>query len=147
MRRVANVTHCTRLVTPSPEAASAKPFTVLVVDDEPGIVQFLKTALESEGYSVVGACNGAEALAAAHACSPDAILLDLLMPIMDGRTFAAVYRRTPGPHAPIIAMSASTKVLGPHAKLPEVFAHFDKPFELEELFEAVEIAIGEYRGA
>ena len=141
------MTHCTRSVSPPFEDAPGRPFTVLVVDDEPGIVEFLRAALESEGYSVVGACNGAEALAAARACAPDTILLDLLMPIMDGRTFAAVYRRAPGPHAPIIAMSASTKVLGPHAKLPEVFAHFDKPFELGELFEAVENAISEYRSA
>ena len=124
-------------------AESARPFTVLVVDDEPGIRDFLTTALESEGYTVFGACNGADALAAARERRPDVILLDLLMPIMDGRTFAAVYRRAPGPHAPIIAMSASAKVLGVNAKLPEVFAHFDKPFELDELFEAIETAIGD----
>ena len=42
-------------------------------------------------------------------------------------------------------MSASSKVLGPYAKLPEVFAYFDKPFELQDLFEAIENDIGDYR--
>src|SRR5687768_2885594 len=119
-------------------------YTVLVVDDEPGIRDFLATALENEGYAVLIATNGAEALEYARAQRPHVILLDLLMPVMDGRTFAAVYSQSPGPHAPIIAMSASAKVLGVNAKLPEVFAHFDKPFELQDLFDAIETAIGDH---
>lgn len=147
MPRVSSVTHCTRLLTPSVSSspATARPYTVLIVDDEPGIREFLRAALETEGYAVVDAANGAEALASVRASAPDVILTDLLMPIMDGRTFATIYRMDPGPHAPIIAMSASSKVLGPYAKLPEVFAYFDKPFELQELFDAIENAIGEYR--
>ena len=102
MPRVASVTHCTRLLTPSSSSdhASSRPYTVLIVDDEPGILEFLRAALETEGYAVVSAANGAEALGAVRACAPDVILTDLLMPIMDGRTFATIYRMDPGPHAP-----------------------------------------------
>ena len=136
------MTHCTALAPPP--SHPLRTFTVLIVDDEPGILDFLTTALETEGYTVLTAANGAIALSTAREHRPDVILLDLFMPIMDGRTFAVAYHHGPGPHAPIIAMSASSKVLGLNTKLPEVFAHFDKPFELDELFEALETAISDH---
>src|SRR2546429_8406175 len=62
---------------------------VLVVDDDPDIRELLFTALEDEGFEVVPAGNGQEALAIIETFRPDVIVLDLMMPVMDGWQFAA----------------------------------------------------------
>ena len=141
---------------------------VLIVDDEPDIRAFLEMALTDEGYAVLHAANGEEALDALRAHRPDVILLDLFMPVMDGRTFVAAYRHRPGPHAPIVTISASAKVLGgagkPHGgveddtgvrrtradasgTLPEVEANLDKPFELDALFGTIRNVVSRAGGA
>ena len=61
---------------------------VLVVDDDASIRELLSTALEDDGYEVVPAINGADALSVCERWRPDVIVLDLMMPIMDGWTFA-----------------------------------------------------------
>lgn len=60
----------------------AKP--VLVVDDDPDIRESLCTLLEGEGYTTITAENGAEAVAQMHAHQPCFVILDLMMPVMDG---------------------------------------------------------------
>ena len=60
---------------------------ILVVDDEPGIVRIIRTRLEKNEYEVITALNGAEALERVRADKPDLILLDILMPEMDGCEF------------------------------------------------------------
>ncbi|MCK5706032.1 MAG: response regulator [Candidatus Aureabacteria bacterium] len=57
---------------------------VLVVDDEPEIVILVKSRLEANGFEAIGADNGKEAIEKALTENPDIILLDLLMPVMDG---------------------------------------------------------------
>lgn len=71
----------TPLETPSPAADTA---TILVVDDDPDAVNLLQLYLEAEGYSVTGACNGETALQLAVELQPAVILLDILMPGLDG---------------------------------------------------------------
>ena len=61
---------------------------VLVVDDDASIRELLSTALEEDGYEVVPAVNGQDALAVCERWRPDVIVLDLMMPVMDGWTFA-----------------------------------------------------------
>jgi CheY-like chemotaxis protein len=68
--------------------------TVLVVDDDPEICDLLKRTLETGGYRVVCAANGWEALIACDAHNIDAVLLDILMPGMDGVTFLKILRAT-----------------------------------------------------
>jgi DNA-binding response OmpR family regulator len=63
---------------------------ILVVDDEPFNVDFLAQELDDLGYDVVSAANGAQALAQVHAESPDLVLLDIMMPVLDG--FAVLER-------------------------------------------------------
>src|SRR5215472_12522683 len=58
--------------------------TILIVDDEPNNVDLLEQELEGLGYSTRSAANGAEALAMVKASPPDLILLDVMMPVMDG---------------------------------------------------------------
>ena len=57
---------------------------ILIVDDEPDIIEILKFNLENEGYKVISAVNGKEALKLADKHLPNLIILDLMMPIMDG---------------------------------------------------------------
>ena len=61
-----------------------KQFRVLVVDDEPRILKFLKLRLKASGYEVLTASNGLEALEQLQAQEPDIIVLDVVMPVMDG---------------------------------------------------------------
>lgn len=68
------------------------PAHILVVDDEPDIVEFIGYNLEKEGYSVVVASNGQKALEAARERVPDLILLDIMMPEMDGIEVCSVLR-------------------------------------------------------
>lgn len=69
--------------------------TVLVVEDEPGTQELYRSCLEAEGFQVVLASNGEDAEAALERVTPDLILLDLIMPIMDGTAFLTRLRRDP----------------------------------------------------
>jgi CheY-like chemotaxis protein len=69
--------------------------TVLVVDDDPDTVETMRDILEEEGHTVLSARNGLEGLEVALRCVPDLVLLDLEMPIMDGRAFLEALRKAP----------------------------------------------------
>ncbi len=79
---------------------------VLIVDDDPHICDFVTWGLSDRGYRVVSASNGREALDRVASIRPDAIVLDMRMPVMNGWEFARAYRELPGPHAPIVIMTA-----------------------------------------
>jgi len=80
---------------------------ILVVDDEADIVEMIQTALESASYQVVTACNGREAMEKTRAEKPDAIILDLMMPEMDGFTVARELKNADDTsHIPILALTA-----------------------------------------
>jgi two-component system alkaline phosphatase synthesis response regulator PhoP len=78
--------------------------TILVVDDEPEIVRLLRSYLEQDGYRVVTAYNGEEALYTARHEKPDLVVLDVLMPKMDGLEFTRRVRREQD--VPIIMLTA-----------------------------------------
>jgi two-component system, chemotaxis family, chemotaxis protein CheY len=107
---------------------------VLVVDDDPDIRELLFTALEDEGFEVVPAGNGQEALAIIKTFRPDVIVLDLMMPVMDGWQFANELRaRDEGDEdIPIVLLSAA-RDLKTHAKALAAADIIEKPFDLAEL--------------
>ena len=79
---------------------------ILVVDDDPDILQLLKAVLEAYHFTVELASNGREAIERVQAGVPDGILLDLRMPVMDGfETLDILHREYPD--VPIIAITAS----------------------------------------
>lgn len=81
--------------------------TVLVVDDEFGVAEVLQSILEDEGYRVATAINGKQALARLGELTPDLIMLDYMMPIMDGtQTLAAIRRNAAFADIPVIMMSS-----------------------------------------
>lgn len=111
---------------------------VLVVDDDPSIQGFLAEALADEGYEVRTAGNGREALTVLGGWLPDLILLDLMMPEMDGWVFRAAQRTMPAvAHVPVIVLSATRDLVAKTQSLgaAEVLA---KPFDLERLLGTIE---------
>ncbi len=113
---------------------------VLVVDDDENIRDFVTLALSDEGYEVMTAPHGAAALSLIGESQPDVILLDMRMPTMDGWEFSRIYRQTPGPHAPIIMLTASRDVPESTAQV-EPEARLGKPFDVDDLLSLV----GRYR--
>ncbi len=109
---------------------------VLVVDDDEGIRDMLAMALADEGYQVDTAAHGAAALAVLDAATPDVILLDMRMPIMDGWEFARRYRERPGEHAPIVVVTAARDA-GDRAAQVEANGFLAKPFALDDLIDVV----------
>lgn len=109
---------------------------ILVVDDDEVILSSVELVLVDEGYQVVAARNGEEALELAKACTPRLILLDMKMPMMDGWAFIAAYRARSGPHAPIIIMTAAHD---PQSRAAEIAADgvLAKPFDLDQLLDLV----------
>ncbi|MGH2486335.1 MAG: response regulator [Ktedonobacterales bacterium] len=109
---------------------------VLVVDDDAVILESIQLALMDEGYPVVIASNGQEALERAREHAPCLILLDMKMPVMDGWAFAAAYREQAAPHAPIVVMTAAHDS---RARAAEIGADsfLSKPFDLDRLFDMV----------
>lgn len=79
-------------------------FKVLVIDDEPAFLEMLNLALSLEGFSVIVAQNAAAGLRAAYQSQPDAILLDVMMPDMDG--YEVCRRLREMTEAPIIFVTA-----------------------------------------
>jgi DNA-binding response OmpR family regulator len=112
--------------------------SVLVVDDDPGIVGFLELALADEGYEVRVAANGREGLAETRQRRPDVILLDMNMPVMDGWEFCRQLRQSGDLGSiPIIVMTAARDAA---ARSNEVGAqgYLGKPFDLDHLFNTIE---------
>src|SRR5688572_4572566 len=110
---------------------------ILVVDDEPTIRAVLSIALQMEGYQVVTACNGQEALHRLGAHLPDAILLDLQMPVMNGWQVIDACHAVPATsRIPIITISAAFRIATP-AELG-VASCLSKPFDLDALLIVLE---------
>ena len=105
---------------------------VLVVDDDPDILEAICDILEVEGYRVARARHGGEALTRVEAERPAVILLDLMMPVMDGVTFAAhLHARPAVSDVPIVVISAD----GNRARAAPVGAagYLAKPFDVDSL--------------
>ena len=105
---------------------------ILVVDDDPVMREVLHDVL-SDDYAVTLATNGAEALASICHDAPDAVVLDMMMPVMDGRAFLMARRRLPSCAAvPVMVVSAEPRAcvegtrLGAQACVP-------KPFDIDRL--------------
>ena len=120
---------------------------VLVVDDEPMVRETLGQVLTDEGYVVDTAIDGESALERVHAARPDAILLDLMMPGMNGRQFLEALRGDPQYNAiPVMIMTA---VHGLEVNLATLGASevVEKPFNVDELLNKVALAVYRSRDA
>jgi CheY-like chemotaxis protein len=114
---------------------------VLVVDDDPDILEALSEILEAEGFEIRRARNGKEALERLSPEPPQLILLDLMMPIMDGWEFAQRMKQLPDvSHLPIIVLSADRNVSNKATGIGAV-GYLAKPFELNDLLDMVRRAL------
>ena len=109
---------------------------ILVVDDDEVILSTVKFILSDEGYPVAVAMNGEEALERVEQEPPRLIVLDMKMPVLDGWGFAAHYRQRPGPHAPIVVMTAAHDSRGRAAEIG-ADGYISKPFDVENLLTIV----------
>lgn len=110
---------------------------ILVVDDDPAILATVSEALDLEGFPVVTATNGAEALDAVDRNQPSLVLLDMRMPVLDGWGFMRAVRER-GLNLTVVVMTAAADARrwGREIGAQGVLA---KPFELDELLRAVQL--------
>ncbi|MFE6780435.1 response regulator transcription factor [Streptomyces sp. NPDC057702] len=117
----------------SPAEHGERPARILVVDDEPAVREALRRSLAFEGYEVTEAVDGLDALEKAESRAPELIVLDVLMPRMDGLT-AARRLRAARVTVPILMLTArdtvGDRVTGLDAGADDYLV---KPFELDEL--------------
>jgi DNA-binding response OmpR family regulator len=113
--------------------------TVLVVDDDPVIQKLLKVNFEMEGYTVLSAADGAEGLDQARAQDPDVIILDIMMPKMNGlEVLAALKADAATDSIPVILLSAKAQAGDVQAGLDRgADAYVTKPFDPLDLLDRV----------
>ncbi len=109
---------------------------ILIVEDDSAILTMLAHILQDEGYRVVTATNGLEGMRVCEAAPPSLILLDMWMPIMDGRHFVEGLRAR-GPKIPFLIMSAGRNVRHWAHDLGAA-GYLEKPFDIANAIAAVE---------
>jgi DNA-binding response OmpR family regulator len=112
---------------------------ILLVDDEVDLVETVRFSLEGEGYQVLVSFNGEDALNKARTEKPDLILLDLMLPKLDGYKVCRLLKFDERyKHIPILMLTAKTqekdKILG---KETGADAYITKPFDMDELMEKI----------
>ena len=116
--------------------------TILIVDDEFGIVDALRDLLQEEGFRVVIAFDGQQGMQRVLEEAPDLVLLDMMLPLLDGREMLRQMRAHPATgHTPVVMMSAARR----SAVFEEPDAHCEflrKPFDLNQLLSVVTRMIG-----
>jgi DNA-binding response OmpR family regulator len=111
---------------------------VLIVDDEPDILLMLRVNLESEGFTTALAGDGETALRRIEEEHPDVVLLDVMMPVMDGwGVLAGLHRLDPRPRILVLSAKSGARDV---AKAYELGAdeYVTKPFDPDELISSIE---------
>ncbi len=124
---------------------------LLVVDDEPYALIILAKTLTARGYEVITAANGCIALELAKTCLPDLILLDILMPNVDGTQVAMALQEDPKTqNIPVIFLTClitkKTQEIGSRYHDAGLYAFISKPYNLDNLLEEINRLIGVHTG-
>lgn len=120
---------------------------VLVIDDDPVILELLRINFEIEGFEVISACDGQEGLRRAGVDHPDVILSDIMMPRLDGLQLLALLRGDPATaEVPVVLLSAKAQL----AEVDRGMAlgaddYVTKPFDPLELLDRVNAAMDKRR--
>ena len=119
------------------------PRSVLIVDDEPGLAQVLAIRMKAAGFEIRTASGGKSGLASAAAAPPDAVVLDVRMPDMDGVEVQARLRADPRLRdIPVVFVSANIQDSARHAALAAgAVAYLTKPYDAREVVHVVSAAI------
>jgi len=113
---------------------------VLLVEDDEPTSQALAEILELEGYEVRHVRNGADAIDTLHQYTPDVVLVDLQLPVMDGRSFVELYRRRVRPAASVVVMSGRTDGSS-IANAIGAEGYIRKPLEVPDLLRTLSLAL------
>ena len=123
--------------------------TIMVVDDNPDIITIVRTILEGKGYNVMSAYSGAELLSALEKDKPDLVVLDIMMPQMDGLEVLTRMKAAPDTASiPVILLTAKVQyedVLGGY-KLGADY-YITKPFTSTQLVNGINLLLGEAKPA
>ena len=122
------------------------PPRILIVDDEPAVADLIEAVLVGEGYTVAIARDGAQGLLLARDWSPDLILMDVMLPGVDGGT--AIRRLKSDPETadiPIVAMSAGRTIRRQSDELTDADAALAKPFDIDALLAQVNFLLSRRR--
>jgi DNA-binding response OmpR family regulator len=116
---------------------------VLVVDDDPQVLRLMRVNLELEGYDVVSAPDGEQALQAVITEEPDVVVCDVMMPGIDGLTVLRNLRSNPRTSKiPFVVVSAKAQRTDVKAALDMgADKYITKPFDPQELLDAVELLL------
>jgi len=118
------------------------PHTILIVDDEPVARTLAQKKIAEQGYNVLTAGNGEEALAALETTKPDLIMLDVEMPKMNGYTFMGeLNKQNLNPRIPVIVLTAHEE-MGPIFKRHGVRGYLIKPLNIELVIAKIKELIG-----
>jgi len=116
-----------------------KPPKVLVVDDDPAILEICSDLLETEGYTVAVAPNGQQALNVMRGAHPDVVLMDIMMPVLDGITTCQQMHADPElAEIPVVLMSARTNLNLQNRDLAHAAALVAKPFDIDHLLDTIQ---------
>jgi DNA-binding response OmpR family regulator len=110
---------------------------ILIVDDEPEIVDMLQTILDMRGYETLGAYNGTDGLLITRVDSPDLIILDMMLPDIEGVEVCRLVRSDPSTaNVPVVILSARTAQTEVERGLAAgANAYMTKPVNLPRLFD------------
>lgn len=112
---------------------------ILIVEDDPGMVEAVRLRLEANGYDVLIARDGAEGLARIREEKPDLVILDIMLPIMDGLTVCRMIKFDEAyKNIPVILFTARVQKSDIEGgKEVKADAYITKPFKSEELLEKI----------
>jgi DNA-binding response OmpR family regulator len=117
--------------------------TILIVDDDTTIRELLEAVLSDEGYATYQAGNGKVGIELAERHHPHLILMDIMMPVIDGATAISRLRENPETQSiRVIAMSAGSTLLQ-HVDQLQADGVLAKPFDLDELLANIEFQLRE----
>lgn len=134
------------MTNPSAETRGSGEKKILIIEDEPEIVELLSHRFRAGGYEVVSARTGPEGLEKARTEQPNVILLDILIPEMDGfAVFRNLKRSAPGQpdtsQIPVVVLTAMGTELKPLFEVEGVSDYVEKPFDAGELVRKIDAVL------
>jgi len=123
----------------------SRTYEILIVDDEPNIVELIKSILEFEDYTIRVAYNGVQAIQEVEKKQPDLIILDIMMPEMDGYEVSEKLKQNEQfKDIPIVMLTAKGKTSDMQkGYLTGVEGYISKPFNSSDLLEVIKIILNQ----
>ncbi len=119
---------------------------ILIVDDEAAVADLIEAVLVGEGYTVAIARDGIQGILLARDWKPDLVLMDIMLPGVDGTTAIRRLKADPATaDLPIVAMSAGRTIRRQSSELTDADAALSKPFDIEALLAQIEFLLSRRR--